>query len=456
MYEASSNHSTNTTIEHSQVINDRNWNLLLEAIHQQRVVPIVGDEFFYVIDDGHEVAVKDYLLKKLSEKFGVHEPDADLMSISDAIDLRNFMNSRSRFVGSHTDLYFEINSVLTQAEVRCRESIIGLLSLNHFPLILTTSYIPALEEALREKQEALHVKFYNKTAATDISTHLSVNEPTLYYLFGRCSRTKNTFMATEDDLLDYLHLWHNVETRPQNIGNYLSNKFLLVLGCSYPNWLFRFFWHSIRNFTLQPNNNEMQGVVASAKADCDTELTRFLSRLQTQIYGSGEQFATELTARLQTTADVVSTGTNAVPESPASDDVDIFISYAHEDIYTTRTIVNKLLKMGASVWFDEKKLEPSDQYEAIIKDRITRAKRFVPILSQTTITPGRRFFRREWAMAVREMDYRFGERYFAPIIIDDTDPYDPAIPEAFGKAHAINMKADDFDEQLKRLIRSFR
>jgi len=438
-------------------INDRNWNLLLQAIEQHRVVPIIGDEFFVVNHQGENIPVKDFLLQQLAAKFNVDDADCDLMTIADAIDIQNFMNSRSRFVGEHTDLYFEINSVLSQTQVMVKDSIVNLLTCGKFPLILTTSYIPALEEALRQHFTGLIIKYYNKTASADISHHLSVSEPTLYYLFGRCSRTKNTFMATEDDLLDYLHLWHNAETRPLNIGNYLADKFLLILGCGYPNWLFRFFWHSIRNFSLQPANNEMQGVVASAKTDGDTELTRFLSRLQTQIYGSAEQFASELTSRLQTssTGNETATTDNATTTT-INDDVDIFVSYAHEDTDIVKAVVNKLRNMGAAVWLDEQQLEPSDQYEEVIQHHIERAKRFLPIISATTLTAGRRFFKREWAMAIREMDYRYGTPFFAPIVIDETDINSPAIPEPFRKAHAIYMNTNDFDEQLKRLIRSFR
>ena len=42
-------------------------------------------------------------------------------------------------------------------------------------------------------------------------------------------------MVTDDDFLEYLHAWHNVETRPQALTKYLNDKFLLLLGCDYPN-----------------------------------------------------------------------------------------------------------------------------------------------------------------------------------------------------------------------------
>ena len=95
-------------------------------------------------------------------------------------------------------------------------------------------------------------------------------------------------------------------------------------------------------------------------------------------------------------------------------------------------------------------------YETIIEEKITKAKRFIPIISQTTTKPGRRFFRREWAMAIREMDYRYGMPFFAPIVIDDSDINSSLIPEPFRKTHIISISDNDFELEMKKLIRSFR
>ena len=38
-------------------ISERNWELLLEAVDKKRVVPIVGDDFFYVIEDNKKNSI---------------------------------------------------------------------------------------------------------------------------------------------------------------------------------------------------------------------------------------------------------------------------------------------------------------------------------------------------------------------------------------------------------------
>ena len=438
----------------SETINARNWDLLLDAIEKGRVVPIIGNEFFYVEDKDTQknVSVDKYLLMKLADRFKIQNKDVDFTLISDTIDDENLKNRRTRFIGNQTDIYFEIDSILRNTRAKCKSEIIDFLSINKFPLILTTSYISGLESELQALFGDVEIRVYDKSARSDISFIPSTTKPTLFYLFGRANRIKKTFMVTEDDLLDYLHLWHNVETRPPKISDYLKDKFLLVLGCNYPNWLFRFFWHSIRNFTLSPNSYEMQGVVALDSIGADNELTKFLSRIQTQVFENSNRFLNEF---MQRWGKRDAKG-NVKKESSNIDDTDIFISYAKEDVDIVSNIAERLRNLGAEVWLDENKLEWSDMYESIIEEKITKAKRFVPIISQTTTKPGRRFFRKEWAMAIREMDYRYGMPFFAPIVIDESDINSTLIPEPFRKAHIISISDENFEQEMKKLIRSFR
>lgn len=437
-----------------EVINDRNWDLLLDAIDRERVVPIIGDGFFYLEDKDmqKDIRVESFLLEKLAERFGLNSPDVDFTLISDTIEDENFRNRRSRYIGNQTDIYFEIDRTLRGVKAKCQNNILEFLSINKFPLILTTSYLSGLEAELQAQYGDINIRVYDKSARADIDYNLSSSKPTLYYLFGKTNRIKKSFMVTEDDFLDYLHLWHNLDTRPQIISNYLKDKFLLLLGCNYPNWLFRFFWHSIRNFTLIPNTYEIQGVVALDSTSADKELTKFLSRIQTQIFNNSDQFIDQFVKRWenrQTKQDIQYSRHD-------DDDIDIFISYAREDVEIVRSIVERLRGIGAEVWLDENKLGWSDLYETIIEEKITKAKCFVPIISATTLKPGRRFFRREWAMAIREVDYRYGMPFIAPIIIDDSDINNTLIPDVFRKAQFIRVSDESFESEIKRLIRSIR
>lgn len=432
-------------------LNIRNWDLLIDAVSKKRVVPIIGDEFFFVeSEDGH-IPINKYILRKLASSFGLDDNNLDFTFISDYLDEVNYRNRRNRAFIGQTDIYFEIDNILRNTRIKCDDSIVDFLSVNQFPLVLTTSYVIGLESEMQALFGDVIVKSYDKSSRSDIPTFWQSQKPLLYYLFGRTNRIKKSFMVTEDDLLEYLHLWHNIETRPIRFSEYLKDKFLLVLGCNYPNWLFRFFWHSIKNFSLVPNSFEMQGIVAMESLESDRELIKFLSRVQTQAYQDSKFFIGEF---LKKWSNRVPSKASFISEKEGN--VDIFISYAKEDAATVKNITQKLRDLGADVWLDEAKLGWSDLFESIIEDKITKAKRFVPILSQVTSRPGRRFFRREWAIAIREMDFRYGMPYFAPIVIDDSNINSELIPKQFKDAHIISSFDKEFESEMKALIRSFR
>ncbi len=448
-------------------INERNWELLLEAINNKRVVPIIGDDFFYVVDNNQEVSARDFLIHKLATKFNVNDSIIDFSSIADAIELENFMNHKIRFINSQTDIYYEISQILQSVKIYVREPLRQLVQLNKFPLILTTSFIPGLETLLsQEGREYISVS-YDKSVDSDLVPSLMSGEKVIiYHLFGSCSKIKKSYMVTEEDLLEYIHLWHDTDARPPILAKHLANKFLMVLGCNYPNWLFKFFWHSIRNFSLVPSSNQgdkimeiMQAIVSVDQVKDDVELERFLSRIHTSIYQSGGTFIQELIEHWNSYNPIVE-DSNELSESDEkilnNDVIDVFISYASEDILVASRLADMLKSLGARVWFDKRELVLSDKYEREITSAISKAKRFMPVISKTTLIEEPRFFRKEWAIAHRVLEDRFGLPFFAPIIIDDCNPSEERIPKTYRDCHIISFHSDDIELKLKKFIRSIR
>ena len=76
------------------------WQLLMDAIDKNRVIPIIGDEFFYTEVDGQKIPYIKFLLDELSKKYpapynnintkGVIPLDFNM--IADLIRVRNIMN----------------------------------------------------------------------------------------------------------------------------------------------------------------------------------------------------------------------------------------------------------------------------------------------------------------------------------------------------------------------------
>ena len=432
--------------------NEKIWEILLDAIDQKRVVPIIGDEFFYAQVNDKHVNYRQHVLNTLIKRFNPPKELApDFNMIADLIKVNNQMQSIMGTFSNATSIYYEISDIVKSTPIICDQCLVDFLSSFHFPLILTTTYIPGLESIFNTS--GIEIKAYDKTPRIDIGKNANSQETILYYLFGKCGKANKTYMVTEDDLLDYMHLWHNIDTRPSNLCEYLSNKFLLLLGCNYPNWLFRFFWHSIKNFNLLSGNEGLKGIVASSMLNSDNELQRFLSRLQTHTYTNGREFMSELKKRKG----------NEVPEERKEDDdtheetpCDVFLSYSHKDYDIAAKIADIFEKFGAKVWFDSTDLKGSDLYDKIINDKISECQRFVPIISLTTETERRGYFRKEWYWALEELKFRLGSPYIAPIRIDDIDYASSTMPKEFKDTHILTYHSDDFENEIKRLIRSFR
>lgn len=437
-------------------INCRNWELLMNAVEEKRVVPIIGENLIQVnTQDNDNINIRNYVLKELSSHFNSGEICKDYSQAEDVIREYN----RRHNAGDITDIYYEIYDILSRTEIIIPDFLIRFVRLCKFPLILTTSYARGIDKIL----DIPSIKIYNKKISSDIKiSELEDGTSILYYLFGCLNMAKRSFKVTEDDLLDYLHCWHNSDTRPIKLGEYLSDKFLLILGCDYPNWLFRFFWHSIKNFNIFPYTADMQGVVTVSddRIKSDSDLMYFLSRVQTSVFRNAEDFINEFNERFEKRhqEEILLEKDNSNNFQHKNDTYDIFISYPSEDYERVCPIVQLFKDMGASVWFDKVELYPGEKYEKSIIEKIQSCKRFVPILSEATLKIGRRFFKKEWKLAIEESEYHLNEPFISPILIDNIDIYsEKSIPKEFTKdTHVISFNDENIEMHIKKIIRSFR
>lgn len=441
--------------------NEKIWGLLIEAITQNKVIPIIGDEFFFAEIDGQRVPYINFLIEKLSSKFPIpngysqdllETSSTDFNMIADSIRISNIINSQMYgLVEKSTNLYYEINLLVETTPIICDESLIEFLDKVDFPVILTTSFLPGIENALKKRGRNIITKTYDKSPRIDIQEY---DRNIIYYLFGKCNKLNKGYMVTEDDLLDYIHYWHNIDYRPNVLSNLLSSKFLLVLGCDYPNWLFRFFWHSIKNFNFSSNNEGIKGVVAANVLETDEELSRFLSRLQTHSLDNCNEVIENL---LKILPERNQEKDNAdIPTINNTNKPDVFISYAHEDTKIAKDIANIFETFGAKVWFDTTSLVGSDLYDDIIRNKIEECERFVPILSTYTETAKRGYFRKEWALSIDENKFRLGSPYISPIVIDSVNISSQRFPKEFKDAHILDYNDSEFKYLVKKIIRSFR
>lgn len=422
-------------IQKTTKLNERGWTLLLTEIQRGNVIPIVGDKFFTVNVAGEEIPLKKYIAMELAKSVGVdYEEGLDATQLAskffepywDAID---------------SDPYYETTQILKRietGELKISETLKKFLSIDKFKLVLTTSFGNAVFHAMEDvwgKGKVKNLHYEHNSCKQDIEDE---SIPTCYQMFGKANVCPNSFVLSDDNLLEFIGDWMSESYRPKKLFNLLRDKYLLVIGCSYPDWLFRFFLHSMKS-VARPSSK--MGLIADSKLDA--ELVGFLSRMRTNIHDDADAFVDELVERYKQFA-------------LGEEKKEVFISYASEDYDVANRVAETFRRLGMGVWFDKVSLEPGDEYVQKIKKNIEECRAFVPILSQNVLDRGRRFYKREWTWAKEEVEWRGNNRFIFPIRVDDVNLGDDAILGFFDNLHTVDFSEEMGEANIKKIIREVR
>jgi len=170
-------------------------------------------------------------------------------------------------------------------------------------------------------------------------------------------------------------------------------------------------------------------------------------------------FVAELHRRWQARQPVAAPGAPAAVQAGAAAPGSIFISYVREDAEAARRVADAIGAIGGDVWFDERRLQPGDRWEAQILGSIRRGIRlFVPLISKQTESRDEGYVFKEWAEAAERARGIPGRRFIVPVIIDSDYEGDPSryrrIPEEFGYLQFGHAPAGKPDAGLLQMLTS--
>ncbi len=208
-------------------------------------------------------------------------------------------------------------------------------------------------------------------------------------------------------------------------------------------------------------------VLADERVRQDVDLVYFLQHFsnRTKVFpGGASEFVDELHRRWTEAHPAKPPPTpQPVSETDKMEAGAVFLSYASEDRPAVELIRDALEQAGIDVWFDRNPgaLRVGEDFEVKIKTNIDRCSLFIPIISRNTLTPVRRFFRIEWDYAQRVATQVLPSmRFIIPVVIDDTPPNEPAIPERFRTLHWERLSSrevnPEFVGEIRRLYREYR
>jgi hypothetical protein len=437
------------------------WEELLQLIEDGRVVPIVGRDLLTVELDGKQVFLYQWLAQRLAEALDI--------TAADGVDLSSLTAVASQFLakgGEPEKIYNRVQKLLrARSGIPIPEPLKKLAAIQPFKMFVSTTFDSLLAQAINAVRfngvDHTKVIAYSPRDKRDLPGDADDLEgPLVFQLLGKVSSMQD-YVVTEEDALEFVYSLQAAGL-PVNLFSALDEKPLLIIGCSFPAWLVRFFIRAARRNRLLLARGKTDFVVDSSGRD-EPALLAFLRNFKTRTeffhHADAVAFVDELDERWRQRIGGRPTAAPEVRE-PAMVPGSVFISYASDDRPAAQAIRDALDGAGIDVWFDRDRLMAGDAFEAKIRRYIERSSVFIPVLSRACVTPERRFFRLEWEHAQRvAIMAPETSRYIVPVVIDDLPPDHEDIPEKFRAVHWQRLAGDqtpiEFVDQVRQLYREY-
>ncbi|WP_172822767.1 toll/interleukin-1 receptor domain-containing protein [Paramagnetospirillum marisnigri] len=413
------------------------------------MIPIIGERLSLVDQDGLSRSYASALAEQMVRDDLVDEallaPDVSLIQLAESFVSRG---------GNIVDFYDELLRASETVSLPVAKPLAQLASITDFKLFVSLGSDALLQKAIEEARpsEVVQHRVFRPGEVQDIGPEWPPSRPTVYHLFGRISAMPD-YVASHDDLLEFMHALQSGTNRPRELFTRLSSNSLLIIGSAFSDWLALFFMRMSSEQRL--SDRKQQVILVDDGVERRDELNSFVSHFSKRtrlVAQSAERFVEELRARWSSQSG-----------EEVSAEVDVFISYAREDLEQATQLRAGLLarfpRLG--IWLDkEGGLGAGDDYARKIHQQIRQAKAFIPIMSRTTgDADASRFFRREWAWAEARA-FELGDvPFILPVSIDGDPDYGRAdVPDTFKRLHWAALGGGavtpDFVEAVLRVIRT--
>jgi hypothetical protein len=453
------------------------WEDLLAFVEGGRVIPIVGAELLTIEESGKLIPLYRAVAERLLSRYGLSWtalPGGAVLrkhcELNDAVCALAAAGRRVR------DLYRPTHDILQRLLAEQREPLQPLrelASIHHFDLFTTTTPDDLLARALNAvrfngSNQTDQIEYAPKLPTDrrrDIPEVPSSNYTAVFYLFGKVD--VSPFYAIHDE--DALEFPYELQAGngPERMFSQLRSRNLLLIGCTFADWLSRFFLRLCNSERLFSEQRAKREFLVGEEATKDPNFTVFLERFSqdSRCYAvEARPFVGELYRRWSVRNPTASQARPVEP-APGSAAGTIFISYSSDDVGAAKKLFADLDEIGGDVaWFDKSALKPGDLWYEHIRSAIQRCSLFLPLLSANTERRTEGYFRLEWTEAAERCKRIQGRKFIFPIVIDPG--YTGAmggytlIPEqfkAFQYSHAPSgQMSDELKGELREQLRTLR
>lgn len=449
----------------NEEIESEQWKTLIGEIVKGNVIPVIGPDI--LIDrtqNPHQVLVAklarrvctapdknapDYedQKKKYDEELEKYAQKTFTQLIYDKKYVETLRNNETGNIERDL-IYPRLNKawIGLQDKLEPSKLLNRIAAIKYFPFIITTSFVPILEKAMEKAwgREPNKKVFSNDPAnKADVDNEDDLRRPTVYYMFGRISENAHRYVVTDTDMLSFCKSWLSETNRPQKLSSILPGKYLLILGGNYPDWLFRFIWHSMKKPTDKVKPNSDMFVNTGAEKSLIDFLTRSSAFIQQK---NPADVVTEIENRL---SEWKKTNEQKRFDSPQLN-TDIFISYSRKDQHIANALYEALTSKGLNVWYDKKNITHGNRFMEEIQNAIESTRIFIPVISSNLKKERKdpHVYRMEWKLAETH-SMKLARDFIYPLVEEGFDFYnaeyvDRRIREI--DATIFKPKQKDFEE----------
>lgn len=444
------------------------WDNLLDYIQDRTVIPVIGPELVTVRDGDRDVPLYGWVAQRLAVDLEL--PAAELPA---GFDLNDVVSAHLRRRGEREreELYAQIHRMLRKTALPPSDPLRALAGIPGFDLFVSLTFDSLLADAISAARggERVEQLAYSPKTVRDLPwPKAELQHPVVFHLLGKASASPD-YAICDEDILEFVHGLQDKQRQPKTLFDELRGNHLLILGCSFGDWLARFFLRTARSLELSQKRRRWDVLVGDHIAH-DANLALFLKSFSSDtrvVPLNAAQFVTELAKRWQaahpaeaeSSEPVVREAGKAGRSLPTGA---IFISYAREDLNAASRLADGLRSAGLEVWFDQDALQMGEDWARSIRRGIERCSLFLPVISRQAVKEEnwRRGFWREWMEAddlARGMAP--GEAFIVPVVIDDTNIDPISLPGSFKRAQVKSVPdgtlTPGIADRLRELVRDF-
>lgn len=362
---------------------DKKWtDTLIEDIvrnitdPEHMIVPIIGTGVFYVVENGTEYSIQEFIVKKVLENkdCSLDCSDNNIKKFSKGFRgmtqlSRHCINSTGTGNSFRRIVRDSLLDESNLSKIKIDPDVLLFLDEGHFPLILTTCNFHFLERYIKYDGKIYETIPYRRGKDQDIEiVKNGLTTPTIFHLFGFAGQNINV-VYTEDDFLCYLHYLQDTNSRPINLKTYLEDRYILSLGCDIPDWTFRFLLYSLKEKgdTLAGHGDEKTFDGGALSKMLDDELAYFLSDISYFSDKDLNAFLKDINSRLS-----------------HDDKPSIFLSVNSEEYEKYGETIKSILSKKFKVWLFKDNGGP--QYWKDIENAIKKCDYFMPVTTSFSVT----------------------------------------------------------------------